>query len=192
MKNVSKKKKIFYNQWEEQRKKKWQYIFLHGSVYWLISTAFVSLLLIINSNLKDIPISMLIPSIIILGIAGISLGLLDFNRIDSIYLELKNENDEIMKGIQKIKSGLIWNYKNLKISLDKNEMIIVQNELFWYEKENLSSEVLNESFNLIMDDFRKLQKKSDFSEFAKNKKVKIQVFDNSANKTPLIEKVIKE
>ena len=192
MKNVSKKKKIFYNQWEEQRKKKWQYIFLHGSVYWLSSTAFVSLLLIINSNLKDIPISMLIPSIIILGIAGISLGLLDFNRIDSIYLELKNENDEIMKGIQKIKSGLIWNYKNLKISLDKNKMIIVQNELFWYEKENLSSEVLNESFNLIMDDFRKLQKKSDFSEFAKNKKVKIQVFDNSANKTPLIEKVIKE
>ena len=71
-------------------------------------------------------------------------------------------------------------------------MIIVQNELFWYEKVNLSAEELNECFKLIMDDFRLLQKNSEFGEFAKNKKVKIQVLDNSVNELPLVEKMIKE
>lgn len=47
-----------------------------------------------------------------------------------------------MKGIQELQSGLIWNYKNFKISLEENGVIIVQNELFWYEKVNLSAEVL--------------------------------------------------
>lgn len=134
-------------------------------------------------------ISKLVSSVIVFGIGGIGVGLWQFKRIDSIYFGL-NDSGKIMNGIQELQSGLIWNYENLKISLDRHEMIIVQNELFWYDKENLSDEKLNECFNLIIDDFRRLQKNSDFNKFAKNKKVKIQMFDNSANEMPLIEKII--
>lgn len=42
-----------------------------------------------------------------------------------------------------------------------------------------------------MDDFRRLQKNPDFEEFLKNKEVTIQIFDNSENEMPLIEKRIK-
>ena len=191
MKEVSEKGEQFYSQWEKQRKKKWQYIFLHGSVYWGLSVAIISFLLNSHFKLENMQISKLVSSIIVFGIGGIGYGLWLFKRIDSVYLGL-NDNDKIMKGIQALQSGLIWNYENLKISQDQNEMIIVQNELFWYEKVNLSTGELNECFNLIIDDFRRLQKNSDFGEFAKNKKVKIQVFDNSANEVPLIEKMIKE
>ena len=191
MKESRENGELFYSQWEKRRKKKWQYIFLHGSVYWGFTVAIISFLLNSQFKVEDMQLSKFISSIIVFGIGGIGFGLWQFKRIDSVYLGL-NVNDKITKGLQEIQSGQIWRYENLKISQDKNEMIIVQNELFWYEKVNLSAEELNECFKLIMDDFRLLQKNSEFGEFAKNKKVKIQVFDNSENEMPLIEKMIKE
>ena len=191
MKESRENGELFYSQWEKRRKKKWQYIFLHGSVYWGFTVAIISFLLNSQFKVEDMQLSKLISSIIVFGIGGIGFGLWQFKRIDSVYLGL-NVNNKITKGLQEIQSGQIWRYENLKISQDKNEMIIVQNELFWYEKVNLSAEELNECFKLIMDDFRLLQKNSEFGEFAKNKKVKIQVLDNSGNELPLIEKMIKE
>ena len=191
MKESRENGELFYSQWEKRRKKKWQYIFLHGSVYWGFTVAIISFLLNSQFKVEDMQLSKLISSIIVFGIGGIGFGLWQFKRIDSVYLGL-NVNDKITKGLQEIQSGQIWRYENLKISQDKNEMIIVQNELFWYEKVNLSAEELNECFKLIMDDFRLLQKNSEFGEFAKNKKVKIQVLDNSVNELPLVEKMIKE
>ena len=191
MKESRENGELFYSQWEKRRKKKWQYIFLHGSVYWGFTVATISFLLNSQFKVEDMQLSIFISSIIVFGIGGIGFGLWQFKRIDSVYLGL-NVNNKITKGLQEIQSGQIWRYENLKISQDKNEMIIVQNELFWYEKVNLSAEELNECFKLIMDDFRLLQKNSEFGEFAKNKKVKIQVLDNSGNELPLIEKMIKE
>ena len=191
MKESRENGELFYSQWEKRRKKKWQYIFLHGSVYWGFTVAIISFLLNSQFKVEDMQLSKFISSIIVFGIGGIGFGLWQFKRIDSVYLGL-NVNNKITKGLQEIQSGQIWRYENLKISQDKNEMIIVQNELFWYEKVNLSAEELNECFKLIMDDFRLLQKNSEFGEFAKNKKVKIQVLDNSGNELPLIEKMIKE
>ena len=191
MKESRENGELFYSKWEKRRKKKWQYIFLHGSVYWGFTVATISFLLNSQFKVEDMQLSKFISSIIVFGIGGIGFGLWQFKRIDSVYLGL-NVNNKITKGLQEIQSGQIWRYENLKISQDKNEMIIVQNELFWYEKVNLSAEELNECFKLIMDDFRLLQKNSEFGEFAKNKKVKIQVLDNSGNELPLIEKMIKE
>lgn len=135
-------------------------------------------------------ISRLISSLVVFGIGGIGIGIRQFKRMDTIYLGL-NDNDKIKEGIKDIESGQIWNYENLKISQDKEKTIIVQNELFWYEKANLTPVELNECFNLIMDDFRRLQKNPEFEGFSKSKKVTIQVLDNSENEMPLIEKRIK-
>jgi hypothetical protein len=190
MKEIGKKEEKFYSEWEEYRKKKWRYIIVHGSVYWGFTVAIVSFLLNSHLELENMQISKLIALIIVFGIGGIGFGLWQFKRIDSIYLGL-NDNDKIVKGIQELQSGLIWNYENLKISKDKNGMIIVQNELFWYAKANLSAEILNECFNLIIDDFQRLQKNSNFNKFAKNRNVMIQMFDNSGNEMPLIEEILK-
>ena len=187
MKEKSNRRDQFYSKWEKRRKNKWRYVLLYGSVYWV---SFGIILFLLNSDFKleNMEFSKLIFSIIFFGIVGIVSGLREFKRIDSVYLGL---NDSIKSGIHELESGLFWDYENLKISLDNNKTIIVRNELFWYDKENLSAEELNECFNLILEDFRKLQKSSDFNEFAKDKKVKIQLFDNSENEMPLIEKMIK-
>ena len=190
MKEVSKKGEKFYFQWEKQRQKKWQYIILHGSIYWGFTVAIASFLTSSHLKLENMQISKLVFALAVFGIGGIGVGLRQFKRIDSIYLGL-NDDDEIKKGIKEIENGQIWNYENLKISQDKDGTLTVQNELFWYEKVNLSPTELNESFNLIMDDFRRLQKNPEFEEFSKNKNVKIRVLDNSDNETPLIEKMIK-
>jgi len=49
---------------------------------------------------------------------------------------------------------------------------------------------MNESFNLIMDDYNRLQRNAEFRKFSKDKRVLIQMFDNSGNDKPLIEKVV--
>ncbi len=190
MKESSKRGEIFYSQWEELRKKKWFYIFLHGSVYWGLTVAIASFLWSSNFEFENMHLSRLLTSIIVFGIGGLGFGLWQFNRIDSIYLGL-NDNDKIQKGIQDIKSGLTWNYENLKISQDESETIIIQNELFWFEKASVTSVEINECFKLIMDDYSRLQKNPDFDLFSKNKKAKVQVFDNSGIAKPLIEKIIK-
>lgn len=191
MKETSKRGEIFYSQWEERRKKKWLYIFLHGSVYWGLTTAIISFLLSSHFDFESMQLSRLLISVIVFGIGGLGFGLWQFNKVDSIYLGL-NDNDKIQKGIQDIKSGLTWNYENLKISQDESETIIIQNELFWFEKANITPAEINECFNLIMDDYSRLNKNPDFDLFSKNKKVKVQVFDNSGIEKPLIEKIIKK
>ena len=35
MKEKSEKEENFYLEWEKRRKKKWLYVFLHGSIYWV-------------------------------------------------------------------------------------------------------------------------------------------------------------
>lgn len=190
MKEISKKGEQFYSQWEKQRQKKWQYIILHGTIYWGLTVAIASFLINSHFEIENMQVSRLISSVVAFGIGGIGVGLWQFKRMDSIYLGL-NDNDKIKTGIKDIESGQIWNYENLKISQDNEGTLIVQNELFWYEKSNLSQTELNECFNLIMDDFRRLQKNPEFEEFSKNKEVTIQIFDNSESEMPLIEKRIK-
>ena len=68
-----------------------------------------------------------------------------------------NDNDKIQERIQKIKSGLTWNYENLKLLQDERETIVVQNELFWFDETNVTPTVMSGCcFNLIMVDYNRL------------------------------------
>ena len=189
MKDLNKKGQQFYRQWEERRKNKWLYIFIHGSVYWGLPIAIATVFSRSNFHLENIKISELLISVIIFGLGGMGYGLSQFKRIDNIYLAL-NDNDEIEKGIQTLKAGGIWNYENLKISGKDAEMLLIQNELFWFEEKEISPENIHECFNQVCADFRRLQKNNDFKEYAGTLKVKIQIFDNTGNDIPLLEKII--
>lgn len=189
MKELNRKEERFYYKWEKRRKKKWLYIFLHGSVYWGFSVAIMSFLLNNRFSFENMQFTKLLISIIVFGVGGLGYGLWLFTTIDSTYLSL-NDNDKIKKGIQEIKSGLTWSYENLKILQDESKALIVQNELFWFDDENVTPNELNECFKLIMDDYNRLQKDSDYYDFSKNKKTIIQVFNNSKEK-PLMEMIMK-
>ena len=189
MKEKSEKEENFYLEWEKRRKKKWLYVFLHGSIYWGVPSAITLFLLSSNFSLENMQFSKLLISIVVFAIGGLGFGLWLFNTMDKAYLGA-NDNDKIKEGIQKIKSGLTWSYENLKLLQDESDTLVVQNELFWFDDANVTPTVMNECFNLIMVDYNRLQRNAGFSEFSKDKKVLIQMFDNSGNDKPLIEKVV--
>lgn len=182
------KEENLQSKWEERRKKKWLYVFLHGSVYWGFLFAITLFLIDSRFVFEDMRLSKLLIYFLFFGVLGIKSGLTQFNMLDSIYLKF---NDKIKEGIHEIQSGHSWAHENLKISQHDGETLTVQNELFWFDEATVTPAQINECFNLIMSDFNKLQHNSDFKEFAKNKSVRVQVFDNSGSKEPLREKTIK-
>ena len=189
MKELNKKEEKFYKKWKERRKNKWLFAFIYGSVYWGLPTAIILFLMGSYFDIGNMQLSKLLISVITFGIGGLLFGLNQFKQIESVYLEM-NDDDEIVKGIQTLRAGDIWHYGNLIISKEEDETLIVQNELFWFENKELSPEKIKECLNLVSDDFRWLQKNKDFAEYTRRRKVTIQLFDNSGSNIPLKEKII--
>ena len=189
MKELSKRQQKFYRQWEERRKKKWLYVFLHGTVYWGLFMAIIMFLWNNDFDIEKMKISKFITAIIVFGIAGIFVGLNQFRQIEKIYLKL-NDDSEIMIGIQKLKSEEIWKYENLILRNENNKTLIVRNEIMWFDNSEISNEKLNYCVKVILNDFQNLNKNERFKEFAMNLETKNQVFDNSESEIPLIEKTL--
>lgn len=189
MKDLNKKGQQFYRKWEERRKNKWLFVFINGTIYWGLPLAISTVIFRNNFHLENMKFSELLISVIIFGLGGMGYGLSQFKRIDNIYLAL-NDDDEIEKGIQTLKAGDIWNYENLKISRKDDEMLLIQNELFWFEEKEISPENINECFNLVCIDFKRLQKNKDFKKYSETRKAMIQLYDNTGSNIPLLEKII--
>ena len=189
MKELNKKGENFYRLWEKQREKKWRYVFVHGSIYWGLPMAIGTILLSSQFELENMSVSKLIISVSIFMIGGLGFGLSQFKRIDSIYLSL-NDDDEIIKGIHTIETGNVWNYENLVIKKDIDDILTIQNQLFWFEENELNSQKIEECFNLVYEDYQRLKKNKDFDQFISNQKVRIQILDNLDNQAILKERLI--
>ncbi|MCK9311628.1 MAG: hypothetical protein M0P26_05060 [Bacteroidales bacterium] len=179
----------FFNRWKEQRTKKWQYAFLHGSIYWGLPIAII--LFLINSHFKvdQMQLSKLITYIIVFLAGGFFSGLLEFKRFDKVYQNLRDD-ESIEYGIVILKSGKVWNHENLKIQILDEKILLIKNELFWFEDSDVSVDKINECFNLVLSDFQRLKMNSAFNEFTKMFDVRLQIFDNSGSINPLIDKII--
>ncbi len=187
MKELNKKRENFYRLWEKQREKKWLFIFLHGSIYWGLPVAIGTFLLSSHFEIGNMSFSKLIISVIVFMIGGLGFGLSQFKRIDKIYLSL-NDDNEIKRGIQTIETGGNWNYENLIINKEDDETLNIQNQLFWFEEKDITSKKIKECFNLVNEDYQRLKRNRDFEQFMSNRKVRIQIMDNSDKKTLLMEK----
>ncbi len=186
MTELNAKQEKFFTKWKDRRNKKFQYIFLHGTVYWGIPTGILSFLLDRHFNRENMDLSRFIVSVTIFGICGLFFGLSQYKRIDNIYLDL-NEDNKILDGIRDLETGKVWNYENLVINKEDNETLVVKNKLFWLEDSNALSENLEECLNIVMKDFERLKKNPDFDLFSSEYKVKAQVYNNSEKDKPLIE-----
>ena len=187
MKELNKKSEDFFLRWEKQRKKKWFYVFLHGSIYWGLPVAVGTFLLNSQFELEKMSVPHLLISLVVFMCGGLGLGLSQFKRTDNIYLEVNNVN-EIRKGIQLIESGGYWNNENLLIKKEADETLTIQNQLFWFEEKDITSKKIEECFNLINEDYQRLKKNKDFEHFISNRKVRIQILNNSVKGTLLMEK----
>lgn len=187
MKELNRKSEDFFLRWEKQREKKWFYVFLHGSIYWGLPVAVGTFLLSSQFELENMSVPHLLISMVVFMIGGLGLGLSQFKRIDKIYLDV-NDISEIRKGIQIIESGGFWKYENLIIYMADDETLTIQNQLFWFEEKDITQKQIEECYNLINEDYQRLKKNKDFEHFISNRKVWIQIMDNSDRKALLLEK----
>jgi len=98
MKDLNKKEEQFYLQWQEQRKKKWLFVFLYGSIYFGLSIAVLRFIIKTIFDVQPMYLQEFLFSIIFFGIGGIPMGLFYFRQREKFYLSLK-DNNEIEKGI---------------------------------------------------------------------------------------------
>lgn len=189
MKELNKKQEKFYSNWKERRNKKFQYIFLHGTVYWGLPTGILLFLVDSYFKVEEMDLSKFIISITFFGIGGLFWGLNQYKRTDNIYLDLY-EDKKILGGIRILETGKAWNYENLQIKKEDDETLVVKNKLFWFDDTNALSENLDGCLNIVMKDFERLKKNPDFDIFSSEYKVKVQVYNNSEKVTPLIEMIM--
>lgn len=180
-------KEDFYSTWKEKRKKKWRYVFLHGSVYLGLPLGILMFLLKSNFTLERMHYPDFIEKIVISVITGFVIVLLDFNHRDKIYL---NDNLDIINGIKTLKAGKVWKNGNLIITNVNNETLIVRNKLFWFDKKDELNEKLNECFNAVVEDYHQIKRDKRFEKFSKGYKVRIQIFEVLDNETPIIDREI--
>lgn len=189
MKELSKKGENFYRLWEKQREKKWLYVFLHGSVYWGVPVAIGTFLLSSHFEIENMSLAKLLISVIVFMIGGLGYGLSQYKRIDNIYIGF-NDDAEIKKGIQTIETGKNWNYENLIINKEFDETLTIQNQLLWLEEKDITPEKIEDCFKLVNEDYQRLKKNKNFDQFMRNRKVRIQIVDNSETENLLMEKFI--
>ena len=155
----------FYTNWKEKRENKWQYVLLHGFVYWGLSMAISTFLLHCYSHPEDIKLADLTIRLLVFGIGGIPIGIMEFNRNDKIYLN--KDNAEIINGIKTLKARKVWRYDNLIITNLDNETLVVRNKLFWFDQSNDLKEKLTECFDAVVDDYKRINAEPIFEKFSK-------------------------
>lgn len=189
MENKTDRSERFISKWEKRRKQKYLYAFVHGSLYWGLSTAVLSFLLIYSFNFQSMVLWRFVIYAIIFLIVGFGFGYFQFKRNESVYLDL-TDGSMIRKGILDLKSGLPWTYENISISLDPNNTLNLGNILFWQKDGDNPALNTDDCIQYIMEDYQKLQKNKDFRDFSSDKSLKVRVFDNSSNGKPIAEKII--
>lgn len=185
MREFTNKEEKNYLKWEKQRKKKWIYIFVHGTIYWGLPVGITLFLTESHFKTENMNLHNFITTVSLFGIGGLFSGLSQYNRIDKAFLKL-GDDDQILNGIKTLETEKVWNYENLIIAKQDEDTLVVKNELFWFEDNSLSNN-LNECLDLVMKDFERLKKNKDFDIYSNQYKVTIQVFDNSEKIKPLIE-----
>lgn len=188
MEELTAREEKFYKKWEERRKKKWLYVFLHGTVYWGIFMAISTFFMESNFKVENMHFSGLIFKVIFGGIVGIPMGIMYFNQQERKYLN--KDNVELINGIKKLKAGKVWKYDNLIITNVNNKTLVVRNKLFWFDKSDNLNEKLAECFDAVVADYKRINKEPRFEEFSRNYNVRIQIFEVLDNDKPLLDKAI--
>lgn len=92
MKELNEKQLKFYANWKERRNKKFQYIFLHGTVYWGIPTGIFLFLFENHFSTENMNLTRFLITMTIFSIGGLFFGLIQYTGIDKRFLKLNRDN----------------------------------------------------------------------------------------------------
>jgi len=191
MKDLDRRQQKFYNKWMKKREKKWLYVFFNGTILWGVPMAIILYLSHNNFEFETIDTFGLAINFIAFGIAGAIFGLKQFNNQEKKFQEL-DSNKDILKGIKILEEGNVWVYENLKMQLKSDDTLEIQNFLCQFLDEEKDFENIQYCEKSILLDYERLERNIVFFAFIDAKFVKLQIFSNANNSTPIIEKIIKK
>lgn len=92
MKELNEKQLKFYANWKERRKKKFQFIFLYGTVYWGIPMGIFLFLFDSHFSTENMNLTRFVITITVFSIGGLFAGLIQYIAIDKRYINLNKDN----------------------------------------------------------------------------------------------------
>ena len=94
MKDKGDSEERFLSDWEDKRKRKWFYVFLHGSIYFGLTVALISALVKSKFAIAEVEWTRFLFSVPFYLIGGIPFGLWKFKRQEAIYLSIKQDKSK--------------------------------------------------------------------------------------------------
>lgn len=185
MKEILKGQSRFYRKWTIQRRNKWKYLLMHGTIYWVL----FGLILLTTETIHNgngHPWKWVLTILLIAG-AGIFKANADYQRNEKIYQTYFEDDPEIVKGVMKLETGLEWIWENLTIQCVDQQHLILRNNLFWLQEEHPAQPKLMECMQTLRDDLDRLRKNKEFAAFAENKLIQLQLFNNLDKSKPILE-----
>ena len=83
----------FCAKWEKRRKKKWQFVFIHGFVYSGVPLGITMFLWNSHLKIENMHLSHLAGAILVFGIVGIPQGFSRFKKYEKIYSVINDNTD---------------------------------------------------------------------------------------------------
>jgi hypothetical protein len=190
MQNLIHKQTDFYQSWGVQRKYKWRYIFLHGSVLWGISVALAIILgeKIFSSESRTLYSAVIMISFFMVG--GLFVGNKQFKQKEMIYDGLVANDNEIGKGATILENEKNWSHENLIFTLTDHQTVIVRNKLFWLSNNQPTPGEADDCLFTMLEDVTRLRKNKILGSFLESKKIILQLFNNEDSVNPIAEKCI--
>ena len=177
----------FYKRWTIQRKNKWKYLLLNGTVYWII----IGLIIVITTEIHHIgdinPWKWIISILLFTGVGLINANNV-FKRNEKIYQTYFEDDPGIVGGVLILESKNQWVWENMTFSCEEENLLIIRNNIFWLIEEHPTEKQLSECMLTMEDDLLRLIRNKAFSAFAEGRKIKLQLYNNEDKTHPIAEK----
>ena len=190
MQDLSHKQTDFYQRWRIQRKNKWKYIFVHGSVLWGISVALTILVFenVFSSENKTLQSAVILISFFMIG--GLFVGNRQYKQKEMIYDGLVAKDNEIGKGAILLEHEKEWSHENLTFTLSDNQTVVVRNKLFWLSDDQPNPSQAEDCILTMQDDITRLRENKILDSFLEGRMIKLQLYNNDDKIHPITEKCI--
>lgn len=189
MKELTPKQSRFYKRWSVQRKNRLGYILYRGPLHW-VSIGF--LIVLVESGFSSAgfsPINFML-KILFFAVLGIVASYNNFKINEKTFQSYLDQDDKISLGIARLEKEKQWEYENLRFQLGAENILTIQNKLFWLGNETPDPNQLEECMRSLRDDLQRLRENQRFATFTNNKQIRLLLFNNSDKIHPLKEELL--
>ena len=132
----------------------------------------------------------LISMIIVIAGSSLVMAHFDFKRNEKYFMTYLEDDKVIDQGVLTLENEHQWIHENLTIRCADETSMVIRNNLYWLKEDHPTEQKISECMQTLADDLLRLQTNTAFSNFAKGRSIKLQLFNNEDQTNPITEKVL--